>query len=111
MAAPYSRSISPTRSPGEIDVAAHGSELLIRVRDFQRRISLPASLIGLPLAGVTLEKGSARDHVYAELRGSSNSRVEKPLKLKEILRSGFKRCPTNARSDPVQRLRPPIGFG
>lgn len=47
----------PNASPGEIDVAAHGSELLIRVRDFQRRISLPASLIGLPLAGVTLEKG------------------------------------------------------
>jgi len=47
----------PNATPGEIDVAAHGSELLIRVRDFQRRISLPASLIGLPLAGVMLEKG------------------------------------------------------
>jgi arsenite-transporting ATPase len=47
----------PNASPGEVDVAAHGSELLIRMRDFQRRISLPASLVGLPLAGVTLEKG------------------------------------------------------
>jgi arsenite-transporting ATPase len=47
----------PSATPGEIDVSAHGSELMIRVRDFQRRISLPLSLTGLPLAGVTLEKG------------------------------------------------------
>jgi len=47
----------PNASPGDVDVAAHGSELLIRMRDVQRRISLPASLVGLPLAGVTLEKG------------------------------------------------------
>jgi arsenite-transporting ATPase len=47
----------PNASVGEIDVAAHGSELVVRVRDFQRRISLPASLVGVPLAGVTLEKG------------------------------------------------------
>jgi arsenite-transporting ATPase len=47
----------PNASAGEVDVAAHGSELLIRIRDFQRRISLPDSLVGLPLAGVTLEKG------------------------------------------------------
>jgi len=47
----------PNASAGEVDVAAHGSELLIRMRDFQRRISLPTSLVGLPLAGVTLEKG------------------------------------------------------
>jgi len=47
----------PNASAGEVDVAAHGSELLIRMRDFQRRISLPDSLVGLPLAGVMLEKG------------------------------------------------------
>jgi HSP20 family molecular chaperone IbpA len=47
----------PNASAGDVDVAAHGSELLIRMHDFQRRISLPTSLIGLPLAGVTLEKG------------------------------------------------------
>jgi HSP20 family molecular chaperone IbpA len=47
----------PNTAPGEVDVAAHGSELLIRVRDFQRRISLPDSLTGLPLAGVALESG------------------------------------------------------
>jgi arsenite-transporting ATPase len=47
----------PNAKPGDVDVAAHGSELLIRVRDFQRRISLPDSLTGVPLAGVTLEKG------------------------------------------------------
>jgi arsenite-transporting ATPase len=47
----------PNASAGEVDVAAHGSELVVRVRDFQRRISLPDSLVGVPLAGVTLEKG------------------------------------------------------
>jgi arsenite-transporting ATPase len=47
----------PNASPGEIDVAAHGEELLVRVRDFQRRICLPASLSGLAIASVLLEKG------------------------------------------------------
>jgi len=44
-------------SPGEVDVSVHGPELLVRVRDFQRRISLPASLAGRALASVSLEKG------------------------------------------------------
>jgi arsenite-transporting ATPase len=47
----------PNATPGEIDVAAHGEELLVRVRDFQRRICLPASLAGLAIATVSLEKG------------------------------------------------------
>ena len=44
-------------APGEVDVSAHGDELLVRVRDFQRRISLPASVAGRPVATVSLEKG------------------------------------------------------
>ena len=44
-------------APGEVDVSAHGAELLVRVRDFQRSISLPASVAGRPVATVSLEKG------------------------------------------------------
>jgi HSP20 family molecular chaperone IbpA len=47
----------PNATPGEIDVAAHGEELLVRVCDFQRRICLPASVAGLAIATVSLEKG------------------------------------------------------
>jgi arsenite-transporting ATPase len=47
----------PNASPGEVDVTAHGEELLVRVRDFQRRIFLPGSLTGLAIATVGLEKG------------------------------------------------------
>jgi arsenite-transporting ATPase len=47
----------PNATPGEIDVAAHGDELLVRVRDFQRRICLPASVAGLAISTVSLEKG------------------------------------------------------
>jgi len=47
----------PGAAPGEVDVAAHGEELLVRVRDFQRRVCLPASVVGLPIASVALEKG------------------------------------------------------
>ena len=47
----------PNATPGEIDVSAHGDELLVRVRDFQRRICLPASVAGLAIATVSLEKG------------------------------------------------------
>jgi len=47
----------PNARPGEIDVAAHGEELLVRVCDFQRRICLPASVAGLAIANVSLEKG------------------------------------------------------
>jgi len=43
--------------PGEVDVTAHGKELLVRVRDFQRRIALPDSLVGRPIAKVALEAG------------------------------------------------------
>jgi arsenite-transporting ATPase len=44
-------------APGEVDVSAHGAELLVRVRDFQRRISLPASVAGRAPDSVALEKG------------------------------------------------------
>jgi arsenite-transporting ATPase len=47
----------PNATPGEIDVSAHGEELLVRVCDFQRRICLPASVAGLAIATVSLEKG------------------------------------------------------
>jgi arsenite-transporting ATPase len=47
----------PNAAPGEIDVAAHGDELLVRVLGFQRRICLPASVAGLAVATVSLEKG------------------------------------------------------
>jgi len=47
----------PNATPGEIDVSAHGEELLVRVRDFHRRICLPASVVGLAIATVSLEKG------------------------------------------------------
>jgi arsenite-transporting ATPase len=42
----------PNATPGEIDVSAHGEELLVRVCDFQRRICLPASVAGLAIATV-----------------------------------------------------------
>ena len=44
-------------APGEVDVSAQGSELLVRLRDFQRLISLPDSLAGRPVAAVSLEDG------------------------------------------------------
>ena len=44
-------------APGEVDVSAHGEELLVRVRDFQRCIALPDSLVGRAIADVSLEKG------------------------------------------------------
>ena len=40
----------PTVDPGEVDVLVRGDELWIGVRDFERRIALPASLAGLPIA-------------------------------------------------------------
>jgi len=41
----------------EIEVTAHGDELLVRVRDAQRLIALPASVAGRPVAAVRLAKG------------------------------------------------------
>jgi arsenite-transporting ATPase len=46
----------PNAAPGEVDVSAHGEELLVRVCDFQRRICLPASVAGRAIATVSLEK-------------------------------------------------------
>jgi arsenite-transporting ATPase len=43
--------------PGEVDVVARGGELLVRLRDFQRRISLPDSLAGRPVGGVAIQDG------------------------------------------------------
>ena len=47
----------PSATRDEIDVTAHGDELLVRVRDAQRLISLPASVAGRPVAAVRLAKG------------------------------------------------------
>ena len=41
----------------EVDVTSHGDELLVRVRDAQRLIALPASVAGRPVAAVRLAKG------------------------------------------------------
>jgi arsenite/tail-anchored protein-transporting ATPase len=41
----------------EIAVTAHGDELLVRVRDAQRLIALPASVAGRPVASVRLAGG------------------------------------------------------
>ncbi len=41
----------------EIDVAATGSELFVRVRDAHRRIALPASLAGCGIDAVSLREG------------------------------------------------------
>jgi len=43
--------------PGEVDVSTNGGDLVVRVRDFQRRISLPDSVVGCRMAGVSIEKG------------------------------------------------------
>ncbi len=47
----------PGGSGEDLDVAAHGDELLVRVRDAQRRIALPASLAGRHVARVRLAEG------------------------------------------------------
>ena len=46
----------PNASLEEVDVVARGDELLVRVRDAHRRIALPASVAGRPVAGVRLAK-------------------------------------------------------
>jgi len=43
--------------PGDVDVAAHGADLVVRVRDFQRRIALPDSVVGRRVESVAIEKG------------------------------------------------------
>jgi arsenite-transporting ATPase len=47
----------PTARPDELEVASLGNELLVSVRDCQRRIALPASLAGLELASAQLTSG------------------------------------------------------
>ena len=47
----------PSATRDEIDVTAIGDELLVRVRDAQRRIALPASVAGRPVAAVRLAEG------------------------------------------------------
>jgi arsenite-transporting ATPase len=47
----------PTAKHEEVDVEVRGDELWIGVRDFERRIALPASLTGLPVASARLADG------------------------------------------------------
>jgi len=47
----------PNATRDEIDVTAIGDELLVRVRDAQRRIALPASVAGRSVAAVRLARG------------------------------------------------------
>ena len=47
----------PTASQDEIDVWVRGDELWVGVRDFERRIALPASIAGLAVAETRLEEG------------------------------------------------------
>jgi arsenite-transporting ATPase len=47
----------PSATRDEIEVTAHGDELLVRVRDAQRLIALPASVAGRPVAEVRLAGG------------------------------------------------------
>ena len=47
----------PNATRDEIDVTAIGDELLVRVRDAQRRIALPASVAGRSVAAVRLAQG------------------------------------------------------
>ena len=50
----------PNASKEEVDVLARGSELLVRVRDAQRRIALPGSVAGRPVEGARLSDGVLR---------------------------------------------------
>ncbi|MGH0029104.1 MAG: ArsA family ATPase [Myxococcota bacterium] len=47
----------PTVEREEVDVLVRGDELWISVRDFERRVALPASLAGLPVESAELVKG------------------------------------------------------
>ncbi len=44
-------------STDELDVAVHGDQLLVRVRDARRRIALPDSVAGRPVASAKLNEG------------------------------------------------------
>lgn len=50
----------PNASKEEIDLRARGGELVIRVRDAQRLVALPGSVIGRPVAGTRFEDGVLR---------------------------------------------------
>jgi arsenite-transporting ATPase len=50
----------PSATREEIEVTAHGDELLVRVRDAQRLIALPASVAGRTVASVRLAEGVLR---------------------------------------------------
>ena len=50
----------PGASKEEIELAEHGSELLIRVRDARRVVALPASLSGRRVTGTRFEAGVLR---------------------------------------------------
>ena len=45
----------PNVAPDEVKVTVHGRELLVGVRDAQRRIALPDSVAGREIASVRLE--------------------------------------------------------
>ena len=47
----------PNVSKEELEVASRGSELVVRVRDARRFVSLPASVAGRPVRGARLEAG------------------------------------------------------
>jgi arsenite-transporting ATPase len=47
----------PFAGQEEVEVAAHGSELLVRVRDASRRVALPASVAGSPIDSARLSGG------------------------------------------------------
>ena len=47
----------PNISVDEVDVVTAGRDLVIRVKDAQRLIALPESVLGRPLQGVELRDG------------------------------------------------------
>ena len=47
----------PGASKEEVDVRTSGGELFVRVRDAQRRIALPDSLVGKPVEETRFERG------------------------------------------------------
>jgi arsenite-transporting ATPase len=44
-------------STDELDLAVHGDQLLVRVRDARRRIALPDSVAGRSIAAAKLNEG------------------------------------------------------
>ncbi|MFQ5417549.1 MAG: ArsA family ATPase [Myxococcota bacterium] len=61
-------------APGDVDVSAKGDEVLVRLRDFQRRISLPASLVGHPVSAVRVDDGVLRITFDTARRAASGPR-------------------------------------